>query len=210
MQASAHQRARLLTLALLFVVPASGLAAPAPAKKRSLNARAFYGYGPFEEAEESQLESIGENRASGRVVKLARPAAQAFREMQAAALREGVVIVPVSGFRERERQAMLFRRAVRKYGSQRKAARWVAPPGFSYHEAGLALDLSDEGAPQCDVRGCFRKTPAYRWLTQNAERFGFALSRPRNSRSRRPREPWHWNYVAADTGAEQATTSTDD
>ncbi|MCI0404088.1 MAG: D-alanyl-D-alanine carboxypeptidase family protein [Acidobacteria bacterium] len=199
----------LIGLCLLLVAANLSAGPPAPAKKPSLDARAFYGYGPFEQAEESQLESVGERRASGRVVKLAQPAAQAFREMQAAALRDGVVIVPISGFREREHQARLFWRAVRRHGSQRKAARWVAPPGFSYHEAGLALDLGDENEPQCDVRGCFRKTPAFAWLMQNADRFGFQLSRPRNSTSRRPREPWHWNYSATDevAGADDATRS---
>ncbi len=204
------QKGSLIGLCLLLAA-ANLAAAPAPAKKRSLDARAFYGYGPFEQAEESQLESVGERRATGRVVKLAQPAAQAFREMQAAALRDGVVIVPISGFREHEQQARLFQRAVRRHGSQRKAARWVAPPGFSYHEAGLALDLGDESEPQCDVRGCFRKTPAFAWLMQNAERFSFQLSRPRNSPSRRPREPWHWRFVGSTEtdGAESSNSDLD-
>ncbi|MGH9787383.1 MAG: M15 family metallopeptidase [Candidatus Acidiferrales bacterium] len=193
MRARAHQRAPLLILAVLVAVPLSGVAGPSPGRK--LDARALYGYGPFEEAKESQLESIGEYRATGRIVKLAAPAAQAFLEMQAEALRDGVVLVPVSGFRENGRQAVLFRRAVRKHGSQRKAARWVAPPGFSHHEAGVAIDLGDESSPQCDVRRCFRQTRAYRWLTENAKRFSFGLNRPRNSGSRPPREPWHWRFV---------------
>ena len=195
-----------LLTGLCLLLVAANLWAAAPAKRRDIDGRAFYGYGPFEEANESQLESIGEYRATGRIVKLQRSAAQAFLEMQAEALRDAVVIVPVSGFRERERQAALFRRAVRKHGSQRKAARWVAPPGFSHHEAGLAIDLGEESSPQCDVRRCFRKTRAYKWLTENAERFGFALNRPRTARSRPPREPWHWRF-APPLDADQASTT---
>lgn len=194
-----------MLLVLLLATPLCGLAAPAPAKRRSLDARGYYGYGPFAEPDESELRSIGEYRATGRVVRLTRRAAEAFLEMQAAALRDGVVIVPVSGFRGRERQAALFRRAVRKYGGQRKAARWVAPPGFSYHEAGLAIDLGDESAPHCDVRRCFRQTPAYKWLVENAERFGFRLHRPRNPRPGPPGEPWHWRFIEP---AEFDSTST--
>lgn len=191
-------------LALLLVLPLCATAGPGPGRK--LDARSLYGYGPFEEAQESQLESIGEYRATGRIVKLERSAAQAFLEMQAEALRDGVVLIPVSGFRERERQAVLFRRAVTRHGSQRKAARWVAPPGFSHHEAGLAIDLGDESSPQCDVRRCFRKTRAYKWLSESAGRFGFALNRPRTARSSSPREPWHWRYVPP-LAADQASTT---
>ena len=194
----------LAGLCLLLV--AANLWAGPPAKRRNIDGRALYGYGPFDEAEESQLESIGEYRSSGRIVKLLMPAAQSFREMQAEALRDGVVLVPVSGFRENERQAVLFRRAVRRHGSQKKAARWVAPPGFSHHEAGLAIDLGDESSPQCDVRRCFNKTRAYKWLTENAERFGFALNRPRSAGSRPPREPWHWRFVPP-VDTDQASTT---
>jgi D-alanyl-D-alanine carboxypeptidase len=180
----------------------------APARKSNFKVRVAYRYGPFEEADEAKLESVGEFRATGRIVKMLAPAAQAFREMQAAALRDGVVIVPVSGFRENERQMQLFRRAVRRHGSQKKAARWVAPPGYSHHEAGLAIDLGDESSPGCDARSCFRKTPAYKWLLGNAARFGYAMN---PIRGKRPREPWHWRYGAADAAAsEQAATSTDD
>jgi D-alanyl-D-alanine carboxypeptidase len=199
----------LLAVVSLLTVPLGGSPAAAadsaPARKSNFKVRVAYSYGPFEEAEESQLESVGEYRASGRIVKLLGPAAQAFREMQAAALRDGIVIVPVSGFRETERQAQLFRRAVRRHGSQRKAARWVAPPGYSHHEAGLALDLGDESAPNCDARSCFRKTAAYKWLRANAARFGFALNPTRSSR---PREPWHWRYTLAEE-TEKAYASED-
>ncbi|HXE74921.1 MAG TPA: M15 family metallopeptidase [Candidatus Xenobia bacterium] len=195
-----------LTLAILFFASQLDAAPPKSKKKpRRIDGRAFYGYGPFEQADATALEPVGEHPGTGEVLKLLRPAAQAFLEMQQAALQEGVWIIPISGFRDNARQAALFRRAVRKYGSQRQAARWVAVPGFSHHEAGLAVDLGDGTAPQCRVRRCFRKTDAYRWLRANAERFGFQLNRPRNPRSGPPREPWHWRYVGpTDFDAQQA------
>ena len=59
----------------------------------------------------------------------------------------------------------------------------------SPHFTGRALDLYIGGDP-VDTKDSNRalqvKTPAYRWLVRNAERFGF-----------RPYfyEPWHWEYV---------------
>ncbi len=199
-----------LTLALLFFVVNLAAAPPQSKKKkpRRIDGRAYYGYGPFAQADKAALEPVGEHPASGKMVKLLRPAAQAFLEMQQAALQEGIWVIPVSGFRDNARQTALFRRAVRRYGSQKKAARWVAAPGFSHHEAGLAVDLGDGTAPQCRVRRCFRKTEAYRWLRGNAERFGFQLNQPRTPRPGPPGEPWHWRFIGpADPGTEQAQTS---
>lgn len=46
-----------------------------------------------------------------------------------------------SGYRSPERQAQLFANAVKKYGSEAAARKWVAPPGHSKHNEGLAADL---------------------------------------------------------------------
>lgn len=46
-----------------------------------------------------------------------------------------------SGFRSPERQAELFSAAVKKYGSEQAARKWVAPPGRSKHNHGVAADL---------------------------------------------------------------------
>lgn len=49
-----------------------------------------------------------------------------------------------SGYRTPQRQASLFADAVKKYGSEEKARHWVAPPGRSNHNKGLAVDLSGD------------------------------------------------------------------
>lgn len=46
-----------------------------------------------------------------------------------------------SGFRSTKRQAELWSEALEKYGSPEAARKWVAPPGSSQHEKGLAADL---------------------------------------------------------------------
>jgi hypothetical protein len=50
----------------------------------------------------------------------------------------------VSGFRSTQRQAELWAEALAKYGSAEAADDWVAPPGRSMHERGLAVDLGGD------------------------------------------------------------------
>jgi len=51
-----------------------------------------------------------------------------------------------SGWRSERYQEQLFEQAVRTYGSAAKAARWVARPGTSVHEAGAAVDVGPAAA----------------------------------------------------------------
>lgn len=87
----------------------------------------------------------------------------------------------VSAYRSRDYQDELRR----KSPNSGSAGLAVNSPHFT----GRALDLYVGGDP-VDTKDANRaiqvKTPAYRWLVRNAERFGF-----------RPYfyEPWHWEYV---------------
>lgn len=78
---------------------------------------------------------------------LMRPRVEAFlADPEARAL--GIFLI--SGFRSIERQRQLFEAAVRKYGSEAKARKWVAPPGKSNHGPkvdgfGTAIDIGLPG-----------------------------------------------------------------
>lgn len=50
----------------------------------------------------------------------------------------------VSGYRSVERQTQLWNAAVKKYGSEKAARKWVAPPGRSRHNHGIAADLGGD------------------------------------------------------------------
>lgn len=50
----------------------------------------------------------------------------------------------VSGYRSTAHQAILWQAALERYRDPEKADNWVAPPGFSYHERGLAVDLGGD------------------------------------------------------------------
>jgi len=49
----------------------------------------------------------------------------------------------VSAYRSTETQKILWEEALRKYGSEAEARKWVAPPGSSRHNTGIAADLSN-------------------------------------------------------------------
>lgn len=84
-----------------------------------------------------------------------------FEAAQSAAEGEGVHLYITSGFRSRERQAILFANAIKKYGSESEAAKWVLPPAYSHHPQGLALDINYPGDPD-----------GAKWLESNGYRFG--------------------------------------
>ena len=65
-----------------------------------------------------------------------------------------------SGFRTFDHQERLFKDAVKKYGSPEAARKWVAPPGKSKHNYGLAADLK------------YGTEKAKSWAHENAKKFG--------------------------------------
>jgi D-alanyl-D-alanine carboxypeptidase len=152
-----------------------------------------FGHRAYPVVSESELVPVGKYRPMNRVVKMLPAAATAFKKMQEAARREGISLIPISGFRSASDQQKLFAKAVRKYRSQERAARWVAPPGYSEHHTGLAVDIGDRAHPKCDAEPCFERTSAYRWLVRNAAQFGFKTSFPAGG-SKIRFEPWHWKF----------------
>jgi D-alanyl-D-alanine carboxypeptidase len=67
-----------------------------------------------------------------------------------------------------------------------------APPGFSEHHTGRALDLTTPRSPVLETG--FEQTPAFAWLLSRADEFGFVLSYPRGNPCGFQYEPWHWCY----------------
>jgi len=149
----------------------------------------------YKEPAETELVVVGKYRQTDREVRLRADAAGALLQLMTQARAAGVAITPISGFRTIAYQESLFRKAVAKYGSEDVAVRWVARPGNSEHHTGLVVDLGDEDDPTCDVEPPFEETPAFHWLQDNAARFGFELSFPRNNPRGVNYEPWHWRFV---------------
>ena len=121
--------------------------------------------------------------------------ADAFKRMQLDAKNSGIDLIIISGFRSVSDQETLFEKQTKRQGSKEKAAKLSAPPGFSEHHTGFAMDIGDGKMPNADLKFSFETTPAYFWLTQNAYNYGFELSFPPNNPQEVSFEPWHWRYV---------------
>jgi len=115
--------------------------------------------------------------------RIARALAPRLAALLAAADADGVPLKG-SGYRSRDRQIELRQKHCgpthfdiwERPSSQCRPP--TATPGRSMHERGLAIDFTQQG------RALTRESPGFRWLMQNAARFGL-----RNL----PSEPWHWS-----------------
>jgi D-alanyl-D-alanine carboxypeptidase len=132
---------------------------------------------------------------------LYKDAAQSLMKMIYAARDEGVWIVPVSGFRTIERQKLLFSEQIERLGSIEEAAKVSAPPGYSEHHTGYAIDLTDGNFPKQDITNSFINTAAFQWLTLHAKEYGFEMSFPLNNSQGVMFEPWHWRFVGSSSAA---------
>ncbi len=134
----------------------------------------------------------------GRPIRLAPETSRAFRALVDAAREAGFVPVVVSSYRSLAHQARLVKQAVDRGQSLEGVLRRIAPPGFSEHHTGRAVDLSVAGEAE-PLTEAFEETGFYHWLERQAARFGFSLSYPRNNRAGFIYEPWHWAYRADPT-----------
>jgi D-alanyl-D-alanine carboxypeptidase len=99
--------------------------------------------------------------ASGDIVEAHPILIARFNAAREAASLAGIHLYITSGFRSRERQGELFANAIKKYGDETEAAKWVLPPQYSHHPQGLALDINYPGDPA-----------GAKWLDENGSRFG--------------------------------------
>jgi D-alanyl-D-alanine carboxypeptidase len=144
----------------------------------------------YPEAPATDLETAQGN------IKLRKAAARAYRQMVVAARQSGVDITLISGFRSIADQKYLYFDVKAERGQNAsERAKVSAPPGYSEHHTGYAIDVGDSFVSATNLRQDFDKTPAFRWLRANAARYSFELSFPKNNPQGVSYEPWHWRYV---------------
>jgi LAS superfamily LD-carboxypeptidase LdcB len=131
----------------------------------------------------------------GRSEYLDQEAANAFKKMQIDAQAQGIQLTIISGFRSISAQEALFQKQIQRKGGLQAAARFSAPPGYSEHHTGYALDIGDGSNSSHDLKLSFENTSAYGWLAINAYQYGFELSFPPDNSQGVSYEPWHWRYV---------------
>ncbi|MCL2446813.1 MAG: M15 family metallopeptidase [Oscillospiraceae bacterium] len=140
----------------------------------------------------------------GSAQRLHATAARYFHQMYQAGRTAGVVLTPLSGYRDTAHQNRNFNNRIQRERNAGHdmatavdlATRWVKPPRCSEHETGLAMDIGQ-------ISMNFSNTAEYRWLMANAHNFGFILRYPPNSIQHTyvNYEPWHWRFV----GVQNAT-----
>ncbi len=171
---------------------ASGEAPATPAASEEDGVDNILGHLSYEEASSEDLEAV---TADGRV-RLRTAAARKFIEMVEAARLEGVVLSALSGYRTvAEQEYLFFGVKAERSQAATKRAEVSAPPGFSEHHTGYAIDIGDGNVPATNLSPDFEHTPAFKWLAANAARFNFELSFPRGNPQGIQYEPWHWRFV---------------
>lgn len=108
-----------------------------------------------------------------------------------------------SSYRTEEFQTELFENKVAQYTDQgydrveaeTLAAGWVARPGTSEHQLGLAVDIVDNGYQRLDEAQ--EQTAVQQWLLEHCWEYGFILRYPTDKVELTGvnYEPWHYRYV---------------
>ena len=128
-----------------------------------------------------------------------------LQEMFDAAREEGVYPVVREGYRTAEEQQEILEDRIQTYINQgysqsraeRTAKEWVALPGTSEHQLGIAVDIN------ADKSMC-SNDEVYTWLAENAYKYGFILRYPMGKQeiTGTSYEPWHYRYVGEEAARE--------
>ena len=115
-------------------------------------------------------------------------------QMRDEAKKDGIYLVFLSGYRSINLQNEIFY-SLKSFRNQEAAerARVSAPPGYSEHSTGFAIDIGDATQRETDFEIEFENTKAFKWLINNAAKFHFKLSFNKENRYI-DYEPWHWRY----------------
>ncbi len=128
-----------------------------------------------------------------------------LQEMFDAARAEDVYPVVREGYRTAEEQQEILDDKIQSYINQgysqvkaeRTAKEWVALPGTSEHQLGIAVDIN------ADKSKCSNED-VYGWLAENAYKYGFVLRYPPGKQkiTGTSYEPWHYRYVGEEAAKE--------
>lgn len=122
-------------------------------------------------------------------------AAEHIEHMFYTASQQGIYLAGVSGYRSYERQKEIYQESMRKKGAAH-TEQYIAPPGGSEHQTGLAIDVSCR-SENYELEETFSKSKEGIWLEKNASLFGFVIRYPKGKEkiTGYAYEPWHIRYV---------------
>ncbi len=121
-----------------------------------------------------------------------------FVEMKKEMAKNDLYIVAVSGYRSYSYQERLYNKYVRIDGME-NADRYSARAGFSEHQTGLAIDVSNGKLPYTS----FEKTKEFTWMINNCYKYGFILRYPKDKENITGYiyESWHFRYVGTEAAS---------
>ena len=129
----------------------------------------------------------------------------ALQEMLDAARAQGLHLFVADGCRTQETQQRILDEKIEAYKkegysdseAEKKAKEWVAVPGTSEHQLGLAVDINADTAYSTS-------DAVYQWLAQNAHLYGFINRYPADKTEITGTiyEPWHYRYVGKEAAQE--------
>ena len=111
-----------------------------------------------------------------------------YQKMYNEAQKNNIELVIYSAYRSYHKQSELF------YKVNNQNDRYSAKPGFSEHQTGLSLDISDT------THGLtlnLQYANTFYWLNNNCYKYGFILRYPKGKEffTKYNYEPWHYRYV---------------
>ncbi len=146
------------------------------------------GHFPYKEATYENLIEIQPN------ILVHKGMYKSLKEMKDDAEKDGIYLVFLSGYRSIKLQKQIFYslKSIRNQIASERA-RVSAPPGYSEHSTGFAIDIGDAYEREADFEESFENTSAFQWLKNNAAKYHFRLSFGKDQ-TNVDYEPWHWRY----------------
>ena len=152
------------------------------------NVNSILGHLPYDETPKEKLIFIEPN------IQVHMDMSESLLRMREDAKKDGIYLVFLSGFRSINLQEDIFYslKSIRNQNASERA-RVSAPPGYSEHSTGFAIDIGDAKKRETDFEVEFENTDAFKWLKKNASKYHFKLSFNKNNKNI-DYEPWHWRY----------------
>lgn len=127
-----------------------------------------------------------------------------LQEMFNDARAQGYGLFVREGYRTQEEQQQLMDEKIEAYENEGKskseakklAEQWVAIPGTSEHQLGIAVDINADTTKSS-------RDDVYNWLEENAHTYGFIKRYPSNKTDITGviNEPWHYRYVGKEAAS---------